>query len=1715
MKLNKLNRCKTFKIMRKSQLILIMGSLLFSLSSLFGQINISVSQQNTGIRTFERTVNGYRFKSDIKDVLLTPAATNKGLFHDISIDYYSRSYDIGKPQLPNIRKTIQLPIDGQANVIINSFDVVEISLSEYGITQKIMPSQPSYSKSSDPEDIVFKYNQAYYQLNQYNNTPLAEIEEIGISRGVKLGNLVINPIQYNPVSNTLKIYTNIDVKIQFSQHDIYTTRALQQKFYSPAFEYGVNSSEMLPLGINKETLSKYPIKYVIVSDPNFEAALQPFIEWKTQKGFYVIEAYTNNPSVGTTTTSIKNYLQNLYTSGTPSDPAPTYVLFVGDIAQIPAYSGTTGSHVSDLYYVTFDGSSDNIPDMYYGRFSATNLAQLQPQIDKTLQYEKYLMPNPSYLDTAVLVAGVDASWSPTHANGQINYMANYYFNAGNGFAHVYKYLYPETNNSSTDVLIRTNIGKGVGFADYTAHCNWDGWGDPSFTNSHIPAMNNKDKYGLLVGNCCLSNKFDESECFGEALLRVADKGAVGYLGGSNNTYWDEDYYWSVGLRTSITSANATFDPNNLGMFDKWFHTQGIPETEWYIANGQLAYAGNLAVEASNSSRKKYYWEVYHLMGDPSVMTYQSVPSVLSVDYIDTQNVGLTSLTVSTEPGAYVAISLNGTLLNAKLANSSGIAEMTFAAIVAPDTADIVVTKQNRQAFFGEVYILSPSLPNDASITQILNPNDAYNCSNIEITPEISIKNMGTNNLTSLIAYYQWNNNTPISTSWTGDLESLESTEIQFPTITLPTGNHNFKTWTSMPNNQIDENHDNDTIIKEIIVQDLNITVDFVANRTYSCHPPLNVQFQNLSENASSFIWDFGDGTSSTEINPIHTYQNNGSYQVQLIADDGICGQEELIKESYIQIGIENPVIENVTLCNPESVELTATGNGIIKWYDTIDSENEFHTGNIYITPIITETTTYYIQSHIENNSDTIGDSRATLNGGYFTSNYVHGLYISCQSPGVIKSAVFNSSANKNRVFSLVNMQGETIEEVSVSIPNGTNRIELNMNIPIGTYKLLGPTSPNLYRNSDNSSYPYVIDGLFSIDSSTAGTAPLDYYYYFYDIIFQENDCSSEKVPVSVIINDVSPAAAVEISGVANPCLGSLQTYSTPSIANASSYQWILPEGMNAIGNITQNTIQVSITDEITNGVIQVRGINGCGLGDSITILVNSIPIPAAAGTISGETTVCTETNNITYSISSILNADEYIWNLPNGFTIVGAENENSITVNIETTAISDSIEVTPINNCGEGLSQAIFVNVLSIPQLASFSEAITSICPGETQVEYSINGIWSDASFQWNLPTNATGTSTNNSILVDFDTDFVGGTISVSASNTCGTSNLLDTELNIFEIVAASGVIAGETEVCQGTANITYTIPEIPNANEYVWTLPLGIEGISTSNSITVEYTLAAAPGNITVYGKNNCYQGEEASLAIEVLDLPYVPCTLTGLLEVCQNETNVEYSIETIPNATSYEWTIPNGAVGSSTSNIIHIDFSNASDGEVTVKGVNDCGYGPMINMNVVVKPLPQAAFTYIVTSHTVEFSNTSQNANSYKWIFGDGNMATIQNPSHTYLSDDTYNVSLIAINSCTSDTTNLEININTQSISEYENQNYIEVYPNPSADGKFNIVISSHETANKQIIVSNLPGQIVYQVESNIQTGINTLQIDLSTLSKGMYYLIIDHEVLKISIQ
>lgn len=722
-------------------LILILIFFSFNLKS-ENELKIKTSNSNkTELKVNNKSISGFNLTSSISELSLIPVNSQKGNFVEIRIDGYVKSYNIGNPDLPVLSKMIEIPVCSGYDIKIISFEEEIIDLNQYNVN-KLLPAQPSISKAvDDMSKVEFYYNESSYKKNEFSKQTIANIEVLGTMRGAKIGRLTVNPFQYNPVENKLKIINNLSIEIVFNNTNEALTTQQKQKYYSPYFENTFKKFVNHSNSFAKDTITKYPIKYLIISDPMFQAQLQPFIQWKTKKGFHVVEAYTNDPSVGTTTASIKNYIQNQYFSATPQDPAPTFVLFVGDIQQIPAFTGTTGSHVSDLYYCTFDGANDYFPEIYYGRFSAQTTAQLQPQIDKTLQYEKYLMPNPSYLDEVLLVAGVDASFAPTHGNGQINYGTTNYFNSAHGL-NMYTYLYPASGSSSSQII--SNVSGGVGFANYTAHCSENGWADPSFVVSDVNGLQNMDQYPLMIGNCCLSNKFDVNVCFGEALLRADKKGAIGYIGGSNNTLWDEDFYWGVGVGT--ITANPTYAGTTLGAYDRMMHENGEAETDWYFTNGQIIFGGNIAVTEGATSNVKYYWEIYHLMGDPSVMTYIGVPAQLNISYQSSIPIGTPLLEVNTEPNTYVAISYNNVLYDAKISDSNGNLFLDVSQFNFPCNADIVATKQNRQPFMSTVMVVPNTTAyvvyNANSINDATSNNNSLADYNETFKLNVALKNVG-------------------------------------------------------------------------------------------------------------------------------------------------------------------------------------------------------------------------------------------------------------------------------------------------------------------------------------------------------------------------------------------------------------------------------------------------------------------------------------------------------------------------------------------------------------------------------------------------------------------------------------------------------------------------------------------------------------------------------------------------------------------------------------------------------------------------------------------------------------------------------------------------------------------------------------------------------------------------------------------------------------
>ena len=409
-----------------------------TLSLTVSATDIKLTDTGNQLTITEKSLTEFTFINHLSDIQTMNVKTNAGDFVKLIVSGYGENAIKGNPELPVVEELINIPLGSEVSVKIIDKEEKIISLSDYGIYNLIFPSQPSISKGENAEDVPFYFNEEYYANNNFYTHKLISTEYLGKMRGQQLARISIAPFQYNPVTNELKVITKMEVKVVFKNTNVSAHLANKKRYYSPEFEHLFKSClNYIPIQ-EKDVITTYPVKYVIVSDPAFQTALQPLVQWKTKKGFMVVEGYTNDPLVGNSTASIHAYLKDMYDNATTADPAPTYLLIVGDDGQVPSFNN--GSHLSDMYFCEFDGGGDFYPEMYYGRFSATIAEDVEVQVNKTLTHEKYLFSDPSFLDKIVLVAGVDASMAPTYGNGQINYGTDNYFNTAHGLT-VYNYLY--------------------------------------------------------------------------------------------------------------------------------------------------------------------------------------------------------------------------------------------------------------------------------------------------------------------------------------------------------------------------------------------------------------------------------------------------------------------------------------------------------------------------------------------------------------------------------------------------------------------------------------------------------------------------------------------------------------------------------------------------------------------------------------------------------------------------------------------------------------------------------------------------------------------------------------------------------------------------------------------------------------------------------------------------------------------------------------------------------------------------------------------------------------------------------------------------------------------------------------------------------------------------------------------------------------------------
>ncbi|MGL5892036.1 MAG: FG-GAP-like repeat-containing protein, partial [Bacteroidia bacterium] len=492
----------------------------------------------------------------------------------------------------------------------------------------------------------------------------------------------------------------------------------------------------------------------------------------------------------------------------------------------------------------------------------------------------------------------------------------------------------------------------------------------------------------------------------------------------------------------------------------------------------------------------------------------------------------------------------------------------------------------------------------------------------------------------------------------------------------------------------------------------------------------------------------------------------------------------------------------------------------------------------------------------------------------------------------------------------------------------------------------------------------------------------------------------------------APTSLCATAATVNPI-----SFTDASFAPSSSIQtwtWTFagPVTPSPASSTSQNPSNIQFTGPGTFTVTLT--VNDGNTNSQITQNITINPFPATPGAITGPSSVCQGQTNVPFSVAPVANANSYTWSLPAGATIVSGTGTSSILVNFSNSATSNFVSVLGVNSCGNGLSSApLSVTVLPLPGTTTVISGPSAVCQGQNNVVFATSSVANATGYTWTLPVGATIISGNNtnSITVNFSSAAQSGPIEVVATNSCG-NGATSTSLNLTvnPLPDAAGVITSNTaaSVCQGAAGVTYSIPPVANATSYNWSLPSGATIVSGNgtNSITVDYNNFAASGTVSVSGVNACGSGSASSFAVTINQLPGAAGAVLGTDTVCQGDFSVSYFVSTIPNASTYVWTLPAGvsiASGAGTESIT-VDFGlTAVSGQITVYAQNGCGAGTVsAPVNVTVNPLPAtpgiiAGNTTVCQAQTgVTYSIPAlANATGYNWILPPG--ATIISGNNT----------------------------------------------------------------------------------------------------------------------
>jgi PKD repeat protein len=798
------------------------------------------------------------------------------------------------------------------------------------------------------------------------------------------------------------------------------------------------------------------------------------------------------------------------------------------------------------------------------------------------------------------------------------------------------------------------------------------------------------------------------------------------------------------------------------------------------------------------------------------------------------------------------------------------------------------------------------------------------------------------------------------------------------------------------------------------VQLSNSQIDFTIAAQSGCDE-LSVTFQRQitpSGSATSALWDFGDGTTSTQSNPTHIYTVQGEYDVTLTIVNVAGCETSFTQQDFVQFNSYPESFFNSSVqsgCVGQEFQFNNNSQGSISTYlwdfgdgSTSSEEEPVHayTGEGVFTVTLTVTSA-------------LGCSDTRIRDSYITVSAPDAQFNAFPTfgfcPPLLVNFVNSSTGATSYLWDFGDGATSTLATPShIYTSSGSFTVSLiaynadgcpDTIIQADLISILGPSGNFSFSPLTQGCAPHVVD--FVSNASGAASYTWDFGDGFlspdpnvthqYDnvgtyvplLILQDNNgCSfTYQSPDTIVVFPLTVDAGADVV----ICQGETITLGA---SGAGSYSWFPPTDLDDATSATP----VGTPSQTTTFIL--TGFNGqCVATDTVEVTVN--PTPQVSFTVAP---VCDGKPSV-FANLTFIDAPGVIVSYDWDMAGIAVTDQNPTFVFIQSGQYDVTLTATSDAGCSDSFSAQASVNANPVADF-SFNDAChlqpTNFADESTVASGSIQ------SWQWALGNGSTSIDQNPS-LTYIDPGFYDVTLIVTAVGGC--SDTLTQQATVNPLPVASFSV---NEVCFGDTTFFTEASTVPIGNITGWDWILGDGTTSTAQQPDHVYSI---PGTyvaaLTAISDQGCE--DEFSAVVEVRPLPSPEFTLSAPSS-CDVPATVSFTNISV-GATDFEWDFGDGQGATSfnaTSTYVTTDTFN-----VVLTATNHYGCVDSVIHPFIVYLSPIAKFSQDPAAGCepleVTFINGSENYNDQRWVYGDGDFSNLQDPVHTYQQSGSYSVTLV----------------------------------------------------------------------------------------------------------